>query len=296
MTAQSRPLPPDDRLLELLADRALEGLSAAQEVELQALLKKYGLTGEEERFELAAAAAGLAMSPAESAMPEALRQRLVAAADEFAAASQASRAIPPGERGPLKLTSGGLAPSIGAGARVPMIYKLGWLAAAACLVLAVVGWLSRSPAPLPPGPGPQPAATVAQQRDQFMKTAPDLVRLPWGDFASLDDKKEPPEMPGVRGEVVWSDQLQKGYITFQNLPANDPTTQQYQLWIVDAARGLGQRVDGGVFDSSKPGECVVAINSKLHVSQAAGFAVTIEKPGGVVISDMARRVVIALKG
>ena len=41
------------------------------------------------------------------------------------------------------------------------------------------------------------------------------------------------------------------------------------------------------------GEVVVRIDPKLHVSEAALFAVTIERPGGVVVSKRERIVVTA---
>ena len=68
------------------------------------------------------------------------------------------------------------------------------------------------------------------------------------------------------------------------MPANDPKTAQYQLWIIDPERGE-QPVDGGVFDI-RPGqsEVIIPIDSKLKVSKPAVFAITLEQPGGVVVS------------
>ncbi len=105
----------------------------------------------------------------------------------------------------------------------------------------------------------------------------------------------PSELRGnPSGEVVWSDETQSGFMTFRGLPVNDSESTQYQLWIFDGARSLDKPVDGGVFDIP-PGsdEVVVPIDAKILVHQAAAFAVTVEKPGGVVVSDREHIVTVA---
>ncbi|MEO1716470.1 MAG: hypothetical protein AAFR76_05105 [Planctomycetota bacterium] len=52
-------------------------------------------------------------------------------------------------------------------------------------------------------------------------------------------------------------------------------------------------VDGGVFDINEAGKVVIPIRVALPASDVVAFAVTVERPGGVVVSDQARRVVIA---
>ena len=70
------------------------------------------------------------------------------------------------------------------------------------------------------------------------------------------------------------------------LAANDPTELQYQLWIFDAERDERYPVDGGVFDiAPEGGTAVIPIRATLPVETAALFAVTVEPPGGVVVSD-----------
>ncbi|MEM7756475.1 MAG: hypothetical protein AAF297_12690 [Planctomycetota bacterium] len=79
------------------------------------------------------------------------------------------------------------------------------------------------------------------------------------------------------------------------LTSNDPDEWVYQLWIFDKTRDAGdlsQRpVDGGVFNfdaamrDPDTGDVLVPINAKLPVGEAFLFAVTVEKPGGVVVSD-----------
>ncbi|MBY0307124.1 MAG: anti-sigma factor, partial [Phycisphaerales bacterium] len=90
------------------------------------------------------------------------------------------------------------------------------------------------------------------------------------------------EFKGATGTVVWSSALQKGYMKLKGVPVNSPGASQYQLWIVDPQRDKNP-VDGGVFDVAA-GEVVVPIDAKLRVGRPAAFAITREKPGGVVVS------------
>ena len=76
-----------------------------------------------------------------------------------------------------------------------------------------------------------------------------------------------------------------GYMQFSGLQSNDPRVEQYQLWIFDGTRDDAHPVDGGVFDINQNGEVIVPIHAKLPVAHPTAFAVTLEKPGGVVVSD-----------
>ena len=81
---------------------------------------------------------------------------------------------------------------------------------------------------------------------------------------------------------------------FRGLAANDPAVEQYQLWIFDAERDEARPVDGGVFDvPSTDSDTIVPIDAKLPVSRATLFAVTIEQPGGVVVSSRERLPLLA---
>lgn len=141
--------------------------------------------------------------------------------------------------------------------------RLGWAAAAAMIVV----WL---------------ATVVVMQRPQSIpeavsvQLAADAVTLPWGE-------SEISGFEQVRGEIVWSDSLQTGEMRFAGLPVNDPLEAQYQLWIVDPDRDKNP-VDGGVFDALIDGELLVPIDTRLAVDSPVAFAVTLEQPGGVVVS------------
>ena len=82
---------------------------------------------------------------------------------------------------------------------------------------------------------------------------------------------------------------------FESLAPNDPETSQYQLWIFDPTRAdwEARPVDGGVFDVPSSGEVCVPIDAKLAVRETALFAVTLEVPGGVVVSRRERLVLTA---
>jgi len=78
------------------------------------------------------------------------------------------------------------------------------------------------------------------------------------------------------------------------LAANDPGEFQYQLWIFDQGRDERFPVDGGVFDvPSGADEVIVPISAKLDVDRPYLFAVTVEKPGGVVVSSRERIAILA---
>jgi hypothetical protein len=93
--------------------------------------------------------------------------------------------------------------------------------------------------------------------------------------------------------IVWSPSTQRGFMRFVGLPPNDPAKTQYQLWIFDRQRDQAFPVDGGVFDVPSTGEVIVPITAKLRVGDATLFAVTVEHPGGVVVSRREHIVVTA---
>jgi anti-sigma-K factor RskA len=66
------------------------------------------------------------------------------------------------------------------------------------------------------------------------------------------------------------------------------------LWIFDGTRDDRYPIDGGVFNiPSGQSEVIIPITAKLEVRDPAMFAVTIEKPGGSVVSSRDRIVVLA---
>ena len=265
---------PNDQVSDLLAGSVNDDLSREERADLERLMSEEPALGiEASQFQRAAAAAAAASAPYEP-LPSALRNRLLASADAFIADDgdrEAGAELPP----PIRVS--------------PLRWRgVGWLAAAACLLLAAGAWIVLSPAPpLPPD----------RARTALLNEAPDVVRLSWQDWALGGEE---PEISGVTGDVVWSESEQRGYLRLVGLPRNDPSVEQYQLWIVDS-RGLadetGQsaRISGAIFNS-EANEIIIPIDPAIPVHDAGLFAVTIEKPGGVWVSTMARRVVVASNG
>lgn len=94
------------------------------------------------------------------------------------------------------------------------------------------------------------------------------------------------------GQVIWDNEKQQGFLVFKNLVANDAKQAQYQLWIADPSRDSNP-VDGGVFNIPLgEEEVIIAINPKLRITDPKAFVVTLEQPGGVVVSKQEK--VIAL--
>jgi hypothetical protein len=199
---------------------------------------------------------------------------------------------------------------------------VGWFAAAACLIVALIIWEERpvrvvivpTPAVTPatvraapesstpvaaarpssnqtePGSrvaepvkrSDRPVVDPAAQREHLLASNPRVLRRPWragNDAAGLT----------VSGDIVWDPGSQTGFMRFIGLRRNEPNAEQYQLWIFDARRDERYPVDGGVFNitGARQGD-VIPIKAALRIEVPLTFAVTIEKPGGVVVSDRAR--------
>lgn len=160
---------------------------------------------------------------------------------------------------------------------------LGWLAAAVCLAVAVLGqgqaWNTA-----------RPLAPLAARARLIARGEPALVRASWTateDVAVVGDK-------AALGDVVFDPSTQEGYMRFQGLAANDPGREQYQLWIFDARQDERYPVDGGVFDiPAGAGEVVVPIRAAIEAREPVMFAITVEKPGGVVVSSRERLPLLA---
>lgn len=255
----------DDLTLELASDLVTEGLEPADHLQLEAQTRHEDLEG----FELAVAELAIGGLDEIEAPPLAVSERLKRSAEAWAAAATLnqddegveSRIAAPGPRAN---------PWVGAG---------GWLAAAA---LAIAFFTLRG--------GDSPAVTpeAAELRGTLVAQADDLVRHSWVNT-------EDPGSAGVSGDVVWSRGRQEGYMVFEGLEPNDPTKEQYQLWVFDNTRFKWEEkpVDGGVFDVDASGTVTVKIDPKLEIREPALFAITIEEPGGVVVSERDRLVLVS---
>ena len=273
----------DEKLRDLLADRATVGLSEEEASQLDELL---GSLDEAESFELAAAAIALAETKMEP-MPAGLEAKLARSADEYfgSAKEEIHESIHDQPTQAFKWEEPKASRSF--------FDWFGWAAAAmACVALgftiffyqdqitdlqARVGQLSATPTPAP---------SLAELRDRMKASGGQIAQAEW-------TKGNVKETEGVTGEVVWSDAEQKGYMTFRGLPVNDANLQAYQLWMFEDANLEPYPKDGGVFNVTANGEVIIPINAKLRTVNPKAFAITIEKPGGVVVSDRTKIALLA---
>lgn len=289
-----------ERLLTLLGDAAGGAMLTLDEIaEVDSLLRKLprltdqsGEVIERSYFDRATGSAVAAFNagtkaPALSAsFREQMLRRGMEIAAENAANEQRARAIAESKAQVRSDTaSGGTGRSGGTG----VIGYLGWVAAAASIALAAVMYVNSRPTTVPVVP-PVKVLSIAEQATALEGRA-DTLKLDWapqGDYATQ----------GVRGKVVWNNAEQKGFIRLANLKENDPKIDQFQLWIFDAVRET-YPVDGGLFDitqatfDAKSGEHIIPMKPALLVSKPTLFAMTVEKAGGVVVTDKSRLVVVA---
>lgn len=271
------PLTPrDERLYDLAIARATIGLSPDEEREFASLSATVSRE-ELEAIEEAVAAMSRALDdddlPTElEPLPAHLHATLVAQAERLGQGDDARRA---GDRGPIPFPGQPGASQV-AEVNPAVIASLkkraaaGWMVAAASFIITAATFLSR-------GGGLGSGGAAPSVREQVDK-ATDAVRVSIG--------ATPDGAAGASGVVVWSEQLQKGYVTLTGLPANNASDKQYQLWIVDPKRDKNP-VDGGVFDvasTTGPEGTVIAFEPRLPISRPAAFAITAERPGGVVVS------------
>ena len=164
---------------------------------------------------------------------------------------------------------------------------LPWVLAAASILLAVVGWWPRlielEASAAQAGSFAQWQAQRARER---MLATPGVEHAAWGGGAATGT-----------GDVVWDPRQQRGFLRLRGFVANDPQHARYQLWIFDAGRDDRYPVDGGVFDvPAGHEEVLVPVHPTLPVTRAVAFAVTVEQPGGAMVSDRDKVVAFARPG
>lgn len=271
-----------DRLMQLLSDRAVAPLSVEEERELETLLAKAAATpqgaralnaGSELERAASVTAAALTSAGKPSPMPAAARARMLRAGEAIVSARIESKPNSQTKSQPGKPSRS-------------FVQWGGW-AAAAVLAIAASALFFRTPPK--PAPAPTNVALVAE-----LKAKAGTLITP---FTATGDANA----PTLQGEVVWNQSEQRGFLRLKGVTNNDPTKEQYQIWIFDGGRDADFPVDGGVFDVASQevdpqGELVVPIRAKLEVRQPAAFAFTVERPGGVVVTKRDRVVGLAKVG
>jgi hypothetical protein len=275
-----------DRIMSLLADRATQGLSQEELSELKELLQKYP-QWDNPYFDLTAAAVNLTDIEIDEPLPDELRQRIMANAFQYANSTQAEteqernaqeRIISKLQK--VNKENAGKDTVIKFPQKSARLQMMGWYVAAACLLLAVLGWWPRLTQKAE-------SANLSELRQKLLAESRDVIKTDWKPLNYQNAER-------ISGDVVWSNAKQQGFMRFTGMPVIDPKVGEYQLWIFDANQDEKFPVDGGVFEvNQQTGEVIIRINAKLKVSQPTLFAVTIEKPGGVVVSKRDSIVAVA---
>lgn len=303
---------PDEAIIDLLVKQVTEGLSSAEQRELD-VLDSAAASAYLRDLEKAAAALTVAASAGAEPLPAPLVQRLARCADEHVAALTAANVVGLDAARSTRQDAAAAPPAAASPAAAPPEVAppyeysrsgtYGWLAAAACLLLAVYAWMRSPPhteapvvavvtsaEPAASAVPPPPATPTPAEERAAMLAQSNAVKV------TLSPTKDPAGK-GVTGDAVWDPVTQRGFLHFVGLASNDPAVTQYQIWIFDAARDQRYPIDGGVFDvPAAAGDVVIPINATLGVSKVAAFAVTVEKPGGVVVSARQHVVVLGAAG
>ena len=295
----SKELP--DWFIDLLLLRATDGLDANQQQQFDEFVTQHPdrdrIELEAEKYELTVAAIDLGIGNvnserSENSMPDALRQKVLDGAKRHFESTESARWK---ESAPVTIdrsrNNGAADQATGVvGSRKQNLTSreaLAWLAAAAAVTLLLTG-LNPFAAPAKPIVGNTPVVatpSLEEQFDEFLSgELADLVQVEW----TATDKNST-----ASGEVVWRDSSQKGFMVFEGLRPNAPIQSQYQLWIFDANTGEEHPIDGGVFDIAAGKRTIIPIDARIPVSGAVMFAITEEKPGGVVVSDRKRLSLLA---
>jgi hypothetical protein len=265
-----------ERMLDLLTDQILFGLSQEESAELKKLETLFPELKKDNSLELTASAIGLTNLEQIEPMPAHLRSKILADADQFfnQTAQQPENV---GEE---------IQKTFAFEQKRPFLQWLGWaFAGLACVALGVSLWANlQKPQVVDRVVIEQPKVLpVNEQYNNLLTSAKDLKKTTWTN--PKNDKE-------ILGEVVWSDAEQKGFMKFTGLAANDIAKETYQLWIFDETQKAETPIDGGVFDIKQNGEVIIPIDAKLKVQNPKMFAITVEKPGGVVVSEREKLVAI----
>lgn len=277
----SSPIPERDRCDDLLVQMAIYGLSPDEQKEADELVQQFEID-EEGRFEQSVGALDVALSlsesPKESAMsiPADLRKKIISESDQYLPAAL-NDGVASSESDDFSTVATSVRPS--GWTRREMFLGLTTAASLSFGIASLSGVFNKTRKSDP---------TFAQKLDQLKKSGlSNLRQVTWKNPTNDAASKS------ASGEVIWSDEKQEGYMVFRGMEVNDPKSKQYQLWIFDTARDDALPVDGGVFDIVSTGEVIIPIDSKLAITQARMFAVTIEDPGGVVQSKRERLPLLA---
>lgn len=278
-----------ERMLDLLTDQILFGLGEEESAELKKLENLFPELKNDNSLELTASAIGLTNLDEIEPMPASLQAKILADADKYFATAKSAKVLrfePQLREVKTENIGEEIQKTFEFEPKRPFMQWLGWaFAGLASIALVFSIWTNlQKPKVVETVKIEQPRVlTPNEQYNALLASAKDLQKTPWVNPAN--DKE-------VLGEVVWSESEQKGFMKFAGLAANDVAKEQYQLWIFDETQDEKTPIDGGVFDVSANGEVLIPIKPTLKFKNPKLFAVTAEKPGGVVVS--ARKKIAAI--
>ena len=99
-------------------------------------------------------------------------------------------------------------------------------------------------------------------------------------IASLTSKLQ--NAPNANAVVVWDEKKQRGILKVTALPRN-ADDRDYQLWLIDSR--YKHPVDGGAFHVANDGTMRVPFQPAAPVREAQGFAISLERKGGVPVAE-----------
>jgi len=244
-----------EHLHALLADRALQGADPAEEAAIRCLLQHVP-TLDAESFDRAAAALDLALQQGhEEAMPSHLLEKLEAQAASLKPVPQANTAV---------IQPAGVRPTPKPNRRSDIASAAAWSGWLVAAVVLLAMWLPYSPK----------MVSVDQLKQQGALVVTGVPGPGKG------------AKPSLTGEFIWDSNTQEGYMKLSGFTVNNPEKSQYQLWIFDDKEFTTKTpIDGGVFNVTRNNEVLIPIKPNLKVGKPHLFAITIERPGGVMKSE-----------
>lgn len=97
------------------------------------------------------------------------------------------------------------------------------------------------------------------------------------------------DRPQAMAVSLWNQERQNGLLVVENLPVLD-AGKDYQLWVLDPS--IAAPVSAGVFKVDAEGKVRITFKPNQTIANAAKFAVSLEKEGGVLSPTMDQIVVI----
>lgn len=276
-----------ERLLDLLTDQVLFGLNSEELIELNELKAHFPDIGNDDSLELTVAAIGLTGVHKFEPMPDELTAKITADAEKYFTSQEKSAKVLRFEPQLREVNNtdvtGEIQKTFEFEPKRPFMQWLGWAFAGLATVALIISLIQPPKIIEVVKEIPPKNATTAEQYEKMLASAKDVKRTAW---------ENPKNAKETYGEIIWSETEQKGFIKLNGFPVNDAAKETYQLWIFDETQSDKTPIDGGIFDVSSNGEVLVPIDAKLKFKNPKLFAVTVEKPGGVVVSDRGKIVAL----